>query len=41
VQINNAFYQQGDVLAQGVTLLAINPNEIVVRYEDRWFRFRV
>jgi general secretion pathway protein B len=39
VRINDAMFHQGDELAPGLVLASIAPGAIVVRYQDRWFRF--
>ena len=39
VRINDIMYRQGDELAPGLALASITSTAIVVRYQDRWFRF--
>ena len=39
VRINDTMYRQGEELAPGLILASITSTMIVVKYEDRWFRF--
>lgn len=41
VRINEAVYREGDELAPGLTVASIGPTAIVLRYQDRWFRFEL
>ena len=39
VRINDEMFHQGDELMPGLVLASITANAVVVRYQDRWFRF--
>ena len=41
VRLNGKTYREGDVTADGMTLDAIVPNGLVLRYEGRQFRVRM
>jgi N-acetylmuramoyl-L-alanine amidase len=39
VRINDEMFHQGDELMPGLVLASISSRAVVVRYQDRWFRF--
>jgi hypothetical protein len=39
VRINDEMFHQGDELMPGLILASITSRAVVVRYQDRWFRF--
>jgi hypothetical protein len=39
VRINDEMFRQGDELMPGLVLASITSRSVVVRYQDRWFRF--
>jgi hypothetical protein len=41
VRINEEMFRQGDELVPGLILASITSSGVVVRYQDRWFRFNL